>query len=592
MRLGDRLRRVLDQTVAVEATDALASKIETSCTNDATAGSDCERDASRRSRDASPTAPPTFGSKIEISPAEESTTSPALVREAPGGRDTESRLGPLSLASKIDARSRENSDTTTPRETAHTTNPRETAHTSRTEAPLTPQAITSAIKTTPSEVPPSNASDLYDGPSPTDSEALCALTLTSKIERSRRDAIDPSSPGHTPHASPVHARSPGLAQALERLGQTRRQSARPEPPAPTQHFHMPALFSEGGPPPSLAEALPGSAQRATRGSTWLTASRHPLGDRHGLTPLGLAQEVSYRHVERLTGDPRLHGFALDKALFLDIEATGLEHGAGTLAFMIGLGHLEDDAFVVNQLILRDPDDEPAQLELLWEAVERFPYLVSFNGKSFDLSVLQSRLVMNRLCSSRDSELKLRPHLDLLHLGRNLYREAFPDTRLQTLEQRVLGFVRESDMPGALAPACWFAWLRDADPRPLAAIALHNRWDVVSMLALAARFAEVARPEPDSSRTSRLALNLAKLYARRRHPADALAILDGPSPLASPEERDLALELEATCARRVGDFARLAETLETLLARHPDDPALARALARTLRKLESAGRGAA
>ncbi len=98
------------------------------------------------------------------------------------------------------------------------------------------------------------------------------------------------------------------------------------------------------------------------------------------------------------------------------------------------------------------------------------YLVSFNGKSFDLSVLQNRMVMHRMCSKEESELKLRPHLDLLHVSRSVYKGLWQDVRLQTLEAQVLGFVREHDMPGSLAPSCWFAWLRDAEPRPLAGIA--------------------------------------------------------------------------------------------------------------------------
>ncbi len=368
-----------------------------------------------------------------------------------------------------------------------------------------------------------------------------------------------------------------LTHALERLDRSRRR----EPP-PRADFLAHGIFQDGGPPPSLDEAIPGAARSTSRGSTWVSTLRTPLSDRHGHHPVSDALDTDVTHIERLTGDPRLAGFDLRRALFLDIEATGLEHGAGTLAFMLGLGHLEDDAFVTTQLILRDPDEEGALLELLWETLERFPYLVSFNGKSFDLSVLQNRLVMNRFCSPRESQLKLRPHLDLLHLGRNLYRGAYPDTRLQTLEQRVLGFCRESDMPGALAPACWFAWLRDADPRPLAGIAHHNHWDVLSMLALATRFSAVARPIADTSRPTAVTLNLANLYARRKCPEDALAVLSETSHLYSPEERETALTLEATCARRAGLHHRQAEALRALLNRR-SDARLERALTRAERR---------
>lgn len=365
----------------------------------------------------------------------------------------------------------------------------------------------------------------------------------------------------------VQAPSP-LAAALSAL--SRRVAPRPEVDT----------FVCDGPPPSLGDALPGVAMASRSGqATWVATSRHPLDMRHGVSPLGTLGELD--HLERLTGDPRLIGFSPDKALFLDIEATGLEHGAGTLAFMIGLGHIDtqDREVVVTQLILREPDEERAQLELLWDLVDAFPYLVSFNGKSFDLSVLQARLVMNRLCTPREGELKLRPHLDLLHVSRSLYRGAFEDTRLQTLEKKLLGFERIDDMPGALAPSCFFHWLREGDPRPLAMIAEHNRFDVLSMVALTRHLAEVSRPVADASRPSALWLNLARTYLRRREPEAALAVLDAPPTFMTPDELDEALTVEVIAARRCKARDRQRQALERLAARHPHEEAHQRALKR-------------
>lgn len=392
------------------------------------------------------------------------------------------------------------------------------------------------------------------------------MRLAHRLALTQPLAEAPAPPGPSP-----------LAAALNAL--SRRTAPRPEVDT----------FVCDGPPPSLDDALPGVAMASRSGqTTWVATSRHPLDTLHGTSPLGPFNGSSQRdrlcavdHLERLTGDPRLHGFTPDKALFLDIEATGLEHGAGTLAFMIGLGHIDpvDREVVVTQLILRDPDEERAQLELLWDLVDAFPYLVSFNGKSFDLSVLQARLVMNRLCTPREGELKLRPHLDLLHLSRSLYRGAFEDTRLQTLEKKLLGFARVDDMPGALAPSCFFHWLRDGDPRPLAMIAEHNRFDVLSMVALTQRLAEVSRPVGDPSRTSALWLNLARTYLRRREPEAALAVLDAPPTLVDPDELDEALSLEVTAARRCKARDRQRQALERLAARHPHEEAHQRALRR-------------
>lgn len=339
-----------------------------------------------------------------------------------------------------------------------------------------------------------------------------------------------------------------------------------------------------GAPPSLAEALPGVATPTSRGATWVHTTRYAASDTIGEVSFQCALDAGFAHLERMTADPRLEGFDPRRALFLDIEATGLEHGSGTLAFLIGLGFFEDDTLTLEQVLLRDHDEEAALLELVWEAVESFPFLVSFNGKSFDLSVLQNRMVMHRMCSRRECQLKLRPHLDLLHVSRGLYKGMWPDVRLQTLEAHVLGLVREDDVSGALAPLCWFAWLKEADPRPLVGIVKHNRLDVLSMVALAGRLAHDAEPRPDAGRPSRMALNLAQLYVRKRANAEALEVLDDTPFLASRQQRLAMLELAVTASRRLGDGQRYLQALEALLALDPDRAKEARALARARRRL--------
>lgn len=388
--------------------------------------------------------------------------------------------------------------------------------------------------------------------------------------------------------STLRARIEAMRSAAERRGEPRvstRHDRRGSAFDPTLERRI--LASEV--PQRLEDALPGRAIETSRGPVWVAETRHAPADLHGDRRLGDALRGSYEHLRRVTGDARLDGFDPRRALYLDIEATGLEHGAGTLAFMIGLGFFEGDSVCVQQLIVREPDEEGALLELLWEAIHRWPYLVSFNGKSFDLSVLQSRLVMHRFCSAREGELKLRPHLDLLHLSRTVYRGLWDDVRLQTLERRVLGFERHDDMPGALAPTCFFAWLRNGDAGPLGGIGRHNRWDVLSMVGLAGHLADDALPQPDPGRRARIVLNLASLYLRRREPRDALSVLDGLPSLMTPVEREEALTLEATASRRVGDHERLARALAELAERRPEDLTIASALARALRRAHPTAR---
>ncbi|TNF34885.1 MAG: hypothetical protein EP329_06790, partial [Deltaproteobacteria bacterium] len=338
-------------------------------------------------------------------------------------------------------------------------------------------------------------------------------------------------------------------------------------------------------PAPLSEVLPGVERATASGPTWIVEERLPLTGVHGDRVLGDLFTRDCDHLQRVVGDERLAGFRPDQALFLDIEATGLDHGAGTVAFVIGLGFKDGDEVVVRQLCLREPSEERAMLLVLEEHLERFPFLVSFNGKSYDLTVLQNRLVMQRLYSRERSQLKLRPHLDLLHLSKNLYRGRWADTRLQTLEAEALGLVREDDIPGHLVPTCWFSWLRYRRAEPLAAVARHNRDDVLSMVTLAELLVGDTLPGAAATREPVVGMNLGRVLLRRgffdeaRRVADAtIAGLEDPTHLATTHR------VIADAARRLGDADARAEALEAVLQHTPSDDPTRRELTSLLARL--------
>ncbi|MGM0577588.1 MAG: ribonuclease H-like domain-containing protein [Myxococcota bacterium] len=382
-----------------------------------------------------------------------------------------------------------------------------------------------------------------------------------------------------PEAPPETA--PGLKEALDRYDHLRRHAASGAGPGDESR--------------TLEEAIGGCAEATPHGAAWVVDTRVPLTDHHGSRRLGAFYERAMDHLPALVADPRLDDRVSGEALFLDIESSGLDHGAGTHAFLVGLGYREDDHFVVRQLLLREPGEEQALLQLLVERLDEHPLLVSFNGKSFDLTVLQTRLVMQRFYSRRDCDLKLRPHLDLLHLSRNLYRDRWPDTRLGTLEQEVLGFEREGDIPGHMVPSCWFHWLRTGDAGPLAGVMLHNLHDVLSMVTLADRVLVEGEPAPDPTRAPRVTVNLARLLARRKDPEGAFRVLE---PLLDEDVLTVAgddlgreaLLLAATVARRTRRTGAQRRALERLVAHLPDDPEALTALAiveERARRLEEA-----
>jgi hypothetical protein len=255
---------------------------------------------------------------------------------------------------------------------------------------------------------------------------------------------------------------------------------------------------------------------------------------------------------------------------------------------VGLGFFEHDAFVVEQLLLDDPASEQAMLHEVVRLLDTRSMLVSFNGKSYDLSVLGSRLVMARIWSAAECNLKLRPHLDLLHLARNLEGKRFANTRLSTLERELLDFHRVDDVPGHLVPACYHHHLRTGETAPLEAVLEHNLHDVLSMVTLADHLSGRSRPDPRVERHLAERDSLARLFLRRRSPGSALAVLSDlvgyGGPKAWAKETVDALSMAAIAARRLlrPKTARLA--WERILAQDP----LHEGALRGLIRLESRG----
>jgi uncharacterized protein YprB with RNaseH-like and TPR domain len=343
---------------------------------------------------------------------------------------------------------------------------------------------------------------------------------------------------------------------------------------------------------AIVDAAPGDLGGVSRDTPYgpcrVLTHRYDLSHRHGDRALGTFASQTLGHLPTLTGDGRLQGRVARDAIFLDIEATGLDHGAGTFAFLVGVGLFEDDAFVVHQLFLDEPSDERAMLHELIRLLDSRPMLITFNGKSYDLTVLGNRLIMQRLWSWTECNLKLRPHLDLLHLTRSLERTRLENTRLGTLERELLNFHRIDDVPGHMVPACYHHYLRTGQTAAVQGVLEHNLHDVLSMVTLADHVVGRSRPDPRIHRDPKERDGLAKLFLRRRAPGAALAVLSdftqrGAAPRWAVETAE-ALATAATAARRLLMPESARRAWERLLER---DPLHEEAL-RGLIRLESRG----
>ena len=173
-------------------------------------------------------------------------------------------------------------------------------------------------------------------------------------------------------------------------------------------------------------------------------------------------------------------------IFLDTETTGLSGGAGTVAFLIGVGRWSESGFTVEQYLMRDYHEERAMLFRLRESLADAQVLVTFNGKAFDTPLLQSRFVLAR----QRWPLAGVVHLDLLHPARRIWKLRLGSCSLANLESQILGIERENDIPGHLIPQVYFRYIRTRRAHGIGNILSHNRQDIETLARLTLRMGEI------------------------------------------------------------------------------------------------------
>ncbi len=172
----------------------------------------------------------------------------------------------------------------------------------------------------------------------------------------------------------------------------------------------------------------------------------------------------------------------DQWLFLDTETTGLAGGSGTYAFLVGIAWWEGGGLEIEQFFLREYSEERSMLFALRERIAEHPVVVTFNGKSFDWPLLETRYRMSRKISVPTP----RAHLDFLHPARSLWRLRLGSVRLSELERHVLGWDRGADLLSGVIPQIYFDYLRGGLPERLVPVLNHNQMDLRGLAALSSR----------------------------------------------------------------------------------------------------------
>lgn len=240
-----------------------------------------------------------------------------------------------------------------------------------------------------------------------------------------------------------------------------------------------ALTDKGRGPAVRAGERP--AEKKRREPVQVFENAFALGARYGQIPISMGLQIPAGVIGFLSRDAAFEGLDLSTALFLDLETTGLAGGTGTLPFLVGLAYYRDERFKVTQFFLNEMAEEDRLIRELDRFVREmgFKSIVSYNGKAYDLPLIETRFALHRTpCPLRGL-----PHLDFLFSARSLWKHKYDSCRLFNLAQEIVQAERSEDIPGAEIPLRYFQYIRNGDFSLIDPILYHNQEDLLSLLGV-------------------------------------------------------------------------------------------------------------
>jgi uncharacterized protein YprB with RNaseH-like and TPR domain len=210
---------------------------------------------------------------------------------------------------------------------------------------------------------------------------------------------------------------------------------------------------------------------------------HSLDLKYGRIPISLGLEIQPETLTHLSKDPAFESESMDlsTALFIDLETTGLSGGTGVVPFLVGLGFYRDDKFTVVQYFLGEIAEEERMIEEMSQFFSEmsFQSVVSYNGKAFDLPLLETRFILNR----KPLILSEMPHLDFLFSARSLWKHKHESCRLEHLSRQIIRASRSEDIPSSEIPYLYFQYLKTGNFELMEPVLYHNQEDILSLLGL-------------------------------------------------------------------------------------------------------------
>lgn len=165
----------------------------------------------------------------------------------------------------------------------------------------------------------------------------------------------------------------------------------------------------------------------------------------------------------------------DKALFIDIETTGLSKETTSL-YLIGCGYYCNNDFCAKLFFADNESEELEILNMFLEFSGNYTHLIHFNGTKFDIPYLQYKAKQYKISGIFDDM----EQVDIYQICKPLRNLLFPQSMRQKCIEDFLGITRNDKYNGGELISVYHSYVLNRSSDEFDALITHNLEDVLGM----------------------------------------------------------------------------------------------------------------